>query len=78
MEKGPVPKELALKWTMQVAVALHYLHQQHYIHRDVKPENIFIDEDDNAILGDLGVISLNIAGTLAGDMRYIARDVIKA
>lgn len=75
---GPISKDLAMKWCLQVAIALHYLHQQHYIHRDVKPENIFIDENDNAILGDLGLLSIKShTGTLAGDLKYMARDVIK-
>ena len=79
LTNGPIPEDLAMKWCMQVAVALHYLHQQHYIHRDVKPDNIFIDEHENAILGDLGVISMTSnTGTLAGDFQYMARDVVKA
>ncbi len=53
MEKGPVSQELALKWILQVAVALHYLHQKHLIHRFIMPESILIDENDNAIVGDL-------------------------
>ena len=79
IKKGPVNADLALKWITQVATALLYLHQVHHIHRDVKPENILIDSNDNAILADLGVISSNLnAGTYAGDRPYMAREIIKA
>jgi NIMA (never in mitosis gene a)-related kinase len=57
MDKGPIPQDLVLKWMLQVSVALHYLHQQNLIHRDIKPDNIFIDENENAIVGDLGLVS---------------------
>ncbi len=79
MRNGSITQDVALKWCMQVAIALQYLHEQHFIHRDVKPENIFIDENDNAILGDLGLLSVRCnSGSLAGDLRYMARDVLKA
>ena len=68
MDKGPIPQDLVLKWMLQVSVALHYLHQQHLVHRDIKPDNIFIDENDNAVVGDLGLLSNRfMAGTVAGD-----------
>lgn len=35
---------------------LHHLHSNHIIHRDIKPQNIFYDEETNAfVIGDLGI-----------------------
>ena len=40
---------------MQVALGLHYAHQQGLIHRDIKPGNILVTEDGTAKLSDLGL-----------------------
>ncbi|CAG5119841.1 unnamed protein product [Candidula unifasciata] len=39
----------------QVACALRYLHKNNIAHMDVKLDNIFLDDDFNAILGDFGL-----------------------
>ena len=38
-----------------VAKALEYAHQNGYIHRDVKPENIMLHEDGRVLLMDFGI-----------------------
>eukprot|EP00755_Sulcionema_specki_P024652 Sspe_Gene.81656::Locus_52626_Transcript_1_1_Confidence_1.000_Length_1840::g.81656::m.81656/K08857/NEK1_4_5; NIMA (never in mitosis gene a)-related kinase 1/4/5 len=48
-------EERIRKWLCQMCAALHYLHEQDYIHRDVKPTNIFFTSDDNVRLGDFGL-----------------------
>eukprot|EP01064_Diplonema_japonicum_P023031 TRINITY_DN3344_c1_g1_i1.p1 TRINITY_DN3344_c1_g1~~TRINITY_DN3344_c1_g1_i1.p1 ORF type:complete len:476 (+),score=60.05 TRINITY_DN3344_c1_g1_i1:34-1461(+) len=47
--------ERSTKLILQIGEALRYLHQQAVIHRDVKPENILIDNHNNFVLADLGV-----------------------
>eukprot|EP00919_Chromeraceae_sp_WS-2016_P035529 GHVR01084301.1.p1 GENE.GHVR01084301.1~~GHVR01084301.1.p1 ORF type:complete len:304 (+),score=44.13 GHVR01084301.1:628-1539(+) len=42
------------KWTMQILTGLYYLHQADIIHHDIKDENIFLDENDNVMIGDFG------------------------
>lgn len=32
------------------------IHEAGYIHRDIKPGNIFIDDDDSLVLGDFGLV----------------------
>ena len=39
----------------QVVLALKYLHEKGYVHQDVKPGNILLDENGRAILADFGI-----------------------
>ena len=48
----------AATWIWQVCQALDYAHQLGVIHRDVKPANILVDEDNRALLTDFGLASL--------------------
>ena len=41
-------------YLIQTACALRYLHNQRIIHGDVKPDNIFLDASNNAVLADFG------------------------
>jgi LuxR family transcriptional regulator, maltose regulon positive regulatory protein len=49
-----IPLEDAVRLTCEVATALDYAHRRGVVHRDVKPENILI-EDEHAVLADFGV-----------------------
>eukprot|EP00919_Chromeraceae_sp_WS-2016_P037261 GHVR01088767.1.p1 GENE.GHVR01088767.1~~GHVR01088767.1.p1 ORF type:complete len:383 (+),score=25.28 GHVR01088767.1:57-1151(+) len=43
-----------LKWTMQMLTSFHWLHQNDYIHKSLKGENIAIDANDNVVVIDFG------------------------
>lgn len=45
----------------QLAQALDYAHAQNILHRDLKPDNIMLDDSGNALLADFGLTRL-IAG----------------
>ena len=44
----------ALRCIIQVSEALKYVHSKNMLHLDIKPGNIMIDKEDNAILIDFG------------------------
>jgi len=50
------------KYFLQIAQALKVIHAQNFQHRDIKPDNILIDGNDQAILIDFGAAREFIAG----------------
>ncbi|MBN1563576.1 MAG: serine/threonine-protein kinase PknK, partial [Anaerolineae bacterium] len=51
----PIPFDLMGRVLRQIAEALALAHENHIIHRDIKPDNILFDEQTNAYLSDFGI-----------------------
>lgn len=51
----PLAEEKAIRYIKQIASALNYMHQRKMCHYDVKPSNIMLDKNDNAVLIDFGL-----------------------
>lgn len=54
----PIPYAEAAALLLPVARALQHAHQQKIVHRDVKPENILINDSDQPMLSDFGILKL--------------------
>jgi len=53
---GSLSEQEAMKYVKQIANALKYMHdEQHICHYDVKPANILLDDNGNAVLIDFGI-----------------------
>ena len=54
--KGSFTLEEAAPIFLEVAEGLRYLHAHHFVHRDIKPGNILLDEKNHAKLADFGLL----------------------
>jgi serine/threonine-protein kinase len=75
---GPLEAREAIELTLQVARALSFAHQRGLVHRDVKPQNVLLNDDGQAKVTDFGIArSLDVhgvtqTGTVLGTSDYIA------
>lgn len=52
--KNFISEELVINWLKQLLEILDYLHNQDYIHRDIKPTNIMVKQNLDLVLIDFG------------------------
>ena len=62
--EGKLPEEDVRRILAEVADALHYAHKLGVVHRDIKPDNILIDDESGRpMLTDFGVAKAKASGT---------------
>ncbi len=63
LEGGALPLDKAAQMFTQIASAMTYAHNRGIIHRDMKPNNILLDSEDNSYLTDFGIAKMVAANT---------------
>ena len=67
-ERGTVPAQRALRWTLQATDALAAAHDVGVVHRDLKPSNLLLTHDDRIKVVDFGVAKRRVDAATTGDV----------
>jgi serine/threonine-protein kinase len=68
---GRLPVDEAVAYSIEIARALGAAHARHIVHRDVKPQNVLIDEEGSAKVTDFGIARTLEEDGLTADGRVI-------
>lgn len=81
--RSSLPLQEALDYMIQLSAALYYAHQHSIIHRDVKPDNLYLMSDGTIKLGDFGIAQTegenNQANNteIVGSVHYLAPEITR-
>ncbi|KAI1285968.1 Testis-specific serine/threonine-protein kinase 1 [Halotydeus destructor] len=88
LKNGPLTEEKAREYFSKIVVALVYLHDKAIAHRDLKLENILLDEKDNPKLTDFSYSivcqnkqikdgAVQLSRTFCGTLPYLAPEILQ-
>jgi eukaryotic-like serine/threonine-protein kinase len=83
LRSGPLDPAAVRRLGVDLAAALDHVHRAGYIHRDVKPANVLLDDGGRARLTDFGIsravdaTSVTTAGCIVGTAAYLAPEQVR-
>ena len=84
--RGTLSLQEAVSYILQLTSALSYAHYHGIVHRDIKPDNIFVMPDGTIKLGDFGIAQANGISddsltknkeSIIGSVHYLAPEIIQ-
>uniref|UniRef100_A0A1A8JW50 non-specific serine/threonine protein kinase n=3 Tax=Nothobranchius TaxID=28779 RepID=A0A1A8JW50_NOTKU len=79
-----LPEDMSRFYVAEMVLAIHSIHQQRYIHRDIKPDNVLLDVNGHIRLADFGsCLRMMEDGTVqssvaVGTPDYISPEILQA
>lgn len=66
-QRANIPEQQVLRWFTQICLALKYMHdEKHTLHRDIKPQNVFLMPKEGGPLGSVKLADFGISKVLGG------------
>lgn len=62
-KSGRIRPARAVQMTMRILAAVDHAHRNHIVHRDIKPQNILVDENGVVKVADFGIARLTTSGS---------------
>ena len=83
-KSGRFTEDRARFYIAEILLAMEFIHEQNVIYRDLKPENVLLDEDGHVCITDFGLSKTGLEGnsgdkafTFCGTPEYLAPEIIK-
>ncbi|BFZ07324.1 hypothetical protein BsWGS_10363 [Bradybaena similaris] len=79
-----LPEDMCKFYVAEMVLAINSLHELHYVHRDIKPDNVLLDRSGHIVLADFGsCLKLMEDGTVqssvaVGTPDYISPEILRA
>ncbi len=76
-QEAPLDPARAIDLTIQILRAARFAHRRGVIHRDLKPHNVIVDDDDRATVTDFGIAragasDMTQTGSIMGTAQYLS------